>query len=303
MLWHVTVDSSGDVRSAEARRASSLRRQAVNLSLPDTRVTRLVDGKFELELEPRNRRMDDNSEISLMTGLIAGHMMAEAGCGYLRTLQPAPPEALDAFATEMSHLGFSFTPNKELPAEFSGGVGPFLASVDATTPRGMVAHKEAAKLLRGADYRFLEHDAPVVHAGVGGMYSHVTAPLRRLVDRYASEYCLALCAGREPESWAHDDAEQVVDTMRRTSQLAGTVDNACVRLTEATVLAPWVGTTFTALVLSTNEEKNKAKISLKDPPIISTDLLGSPAEGEETLVSLVTAKPETRTIDFAWPAD
>ncbi len=333
VLWHVTVDSAGDVRSAEARRAtvrsraqltytgpshpsiallprlgaarraSSLRRRAVNLSLPDTRVTRLVDGKFELELEPRNRRMDDNSEISLMTGLIAGHMMAEAGCGYLRTLQPAPPEALDAFATEMSHLGFSFTPNKELPAEFSGGVGPFLASVDATTPRGMVAHKEAAKLLRGADYRFLEHDAPVVHAGVGGMYSHVTAPLRRLVDRYASEYCLALCAGREPESWAHDDAEQVVDTMRRTSQLAGTVDNACVRLTEATVLAPWVGTTFTALVLSTNEEKNKAKISLKDPPIISTDLLGSPAEGEETLVSLVTAKPETRTIDFAWPAD
>ena len=167
----------------------------------------------------------------------------------------------------------------------------------------MAVHKEASKLLRGADYLFLDADEPVVHAGVGGMYSHVTAPLRRLVDRYATEYCLAQAEGREPESWACDDAEAVIDTMRRTSQLANTVDNACIRLTEATVLQPWVGTTFEALVLKANEEKNTAKIMLFQPPIISTDLVGTPPEGEKAEVTLVTADPSERAITFAWPAD
>jgi len=325
VCWHMLVDATGEVRSTElsratirsraqldysnahhpsidllpqlgeARRASSLRRKAVNLSLPDTRVHKLDDGQYELVLEPRNQAMDDNSEVSLMTGMVAGTMMADNGHGYLRTLRPAPPEALEAFATEVENLGLHFDPSSE--------VGVFLASVDPTTVTGMAVHKEASKLLRGADYLFLDADEPVVHAGVGGMYSHVTAPLRRLVDRYATEYCLAQAEGREPESWACDDAEAVIDTMRRTSQLANTVDNACIRLTEATVLQPWVGTTFEALVLKANEEKNTAKIMLFQPPIISTDLVGTPPEGEKAEVTLVTADPSERAITFAWPAD
>lgn len=123
------------------------------------------------------------------------------------------------------------------------------------------------------------------------------------MDRYATEYCLARAEGRAPESWAREDAEAVIDTMRRTSQHANTVDNACIRLTEATVLQPWVGTTFDALVLKSNEEKNTAKIMLSQPPIISTDLVGSPAEGDSTPVTLVTADPAEREIAFAWPAD
>lgn len=325
VCWRMLVDAAGDVqeydlsratvrsraqldyvnahhpsidllpRLGSLRRASSLRRKAVNLSLPDTRVHRLDDGKFELILEPRNQAMDDNSEVSLMAGMVAGAMMAEWGHGYLRTLHPAPEEALEAFATELASLGLTFDPRSE--------VGVFLASVDPTTVTGMAVHKEAAKLLRGADYLFLDTKPAVIHAGVGGMYAHVTAPLRRLVDRYATEYCLARAEGRAPESWAREDAEAVIDTMRHTSQHANTVDNACIRLTEATVLQPWVGTTFDALVLKTNEEKNTAKIMLSQPPIISTDLVGSPAEGDTTPVTLVTADPAEREIAFAWPAD
>ena len=33
------------------------------------------------------------------------------------------------------------------------------------------------------------------HAALAIDYAHVTAPLRRLVDRYAGEICVALCAG------------------------------------------------------------------------------------------------------------
>ena len=42
---------------------------------------------------------------------------------------------------------------------------------------------------------------PPVHAAIASIYAHVTAPLRRLVDRYANEIVLAHCAGVAPPGW------------------------------------------------------------------------------------------------------
>ena len=36
-------------------------------------------------------------------------------------------------------------------------------------------------------------DAEPQHAALASEYAHVTAPLRRLGDRYAGEICLAIC--------------------------------------------------------------------------------------------------------------
>lgn len=276
----------------QLRQASSLRRDAINLRIPSQRVRTLPDGRYELMIDPRDPIMDYNSEISLLTGMTAGHMMHSAGVGILRTLRPARAEDEAEFVREARSLGYHV--DKPIPE--------FLASVDADSPEGMAVMREAQKLLRGSGYGRVENGDSEVHAGVGGYYAHVTAPLRRLVDRFATEYCLALCADREVDSWVSERADEVMSTMNTTSQLASTVDRACLNLTEATVLAPWVGQNFRSVVLQAYEERNEARIFVDDPPMFGRTL-GQPAEGSAATVSLIQADVPTRTVRFAWPAD
>lgn len=275
------------------RQVSSLRREAINLRLPSVRVDQLEDGRYELQIEPRHPIMDYNSEISLLTGMAAGQMMQRAGVGFLRTLRPANAESEATFRAEVRALGFELgdTP-----------IGEFLSRIDADTPRGMAAMREAQKLLRGSGYVWLADKDPEVHAGIGGYYSHVTAPLRRLIDRYATEVCLAISGGSEIPEWVTADAAQVAKTMGRTSQLANAVDRACLNLTEATVLQPWVGHNFDGVVLLSDEARSTCRIFVNDPPVLG-ESLGHPAEGTETKFSLIRADVEDREVRFAWPAD
>ncbi|WJY97984.1 RNB domain-containing ribonuclease [Corynebacterium fournieri] len=271
------------------RQQSSLRRHAINLRLPSVRV--VGDGEdYELVIEPRHPVMDYNSEISLLTGMVAGQMMVDAGVGFLRTLGPADADGEAEFRREARNLGY----------EVAGDIGEFLAGVDADTPRGMAVMREAQKLLRGSGYVDLSDKPAEVHAGIGGYYSHVTAPLRRLIDRYATEVCLAICAGTEVPEWVERDAPRVIKTMGRSSQLANTVEKACLHLTEATVLAPWVGHNFDGVTLNTSEDA--ARVFIVDPPVLAPSA-GAPEEGAETKFSLVRADPAAREVGFAWPAD
>ena len=276
------------------RQESSLRREAINLRIPSQRVQRNGDGRYELIIEPRHDVMDYNSEISLLTGMCAGQMMVAHDMGMLRTLRPANDASEAEFRFEVRALGF--------PLGDTDSISEFLAGVDATSASGMAVMREAQKLLRGSGYGRIENDKTEVHAGVGGYYSHVTAPLRRLVDRFATEYCLAISGGYEVPAWVSERADEVIDSMNRTSQFANTVDRACLRLTEATVLAPWLGHNFDATVLHTNQEERTARIFVPEPPVFG-ETLGAPGEGSRTNVSLIRADVVTRDVQFAWPAD
>lgn len=278
----------------QLREVSALRRHAINLRIPAQRVATTDDGRYELITEPRHEVMDWNSEISLLTGMCAGQLMVDKGQGLLRTLRPATEESEAEFRTEARALGF------DLPADRE--IGEFLQTVDATAPPGMAVMREAQKLLRGSGYARVDTGDAEVHAGIGGYYSHVTAPLRRLIDRFATEYCLALIQGVEVPSWVTSRADDVIDTMNRTSALANTVDRAALDLTEATVLAPWVGHNFEAAVLTSDAERDTARILLTDPPVLA-DTLGAPPLGTTTTVSLIRADVATRDVAFAWPAD
>lgn len=276
------------------RQASALRRAAVNLRIPAQRVEQLRDGQFELVIEPRHPVMDFNSEISLLTGQCAGQLMVSHGTGILRTLRPANGQAVTQFRAEALALGYHYPPGMT--------PGEFLQTVDATDARGMAVMREAQKLLRGSGYARVENGDSEVHAGVGGYYSHVTAPLRRLVDRFTTEICLALAHGQPVPEWALGRADEVVASMRRSSQLANSVDRACLDLTEATVLAPWVGHNFDAVVLTADPERDRVRVFISDPPVLG-NCLGQPRQGTETMVSLIRADVPDRKTTFAWPAD
>lgn len=275
------------------RQASSLRRDAISLRLPSQRVVENEDGQFELVIEPRHEMMDYNSEISLLTGMCAGQLMAEHGVGFLRTLPSATPDAELEFYEEIAALGYEIGDQT---------ISEFLLSIDADSPRGMAVMRLAQRLLRGADYVWLADGNAEIHAGIGGYYAHVTAPLRRLVDRFASEICLALSNGEEIPTWVTDNAKDVVSAMRRTSQLASQVDKAVLNWLEARVLQPWVGHNFEAAVLTSDKEKSKSFVFVADPPVLA-DCIGAAPQGRSAHVSLITADPDKREVKFAWPAD
>lgn len=274
------------------REASALRREAINLRLASQRVQENEDGTYSLITEPRHEVMDYNSEISLLTGMCAGQMMTKAGVGFLRTLGEATEESESEFRAEAKALGF----------EVGDSITQFLQSVDADSPRGMAVMREAAKLLRGADYIWLGDAEADVHAGIGGYYAHVTAPLRRLVDRFATEVCLALYAGEDIPKWVTSKAPEVAEVMRTTTGKTSQVDSAVLRLTEATILKPWVGQNFDAVILQTNEDKGNARALVIEPPVMGF-VSGTPEEGTETVISLIEADIESRNVTFAWPAD
>lgn len=286
---HPSISLLPDV--GRLREQSSLRREAINLRLPSQRVAPDGDGRFELMIEPRPPIMDYNSEISLLTGMVAGQMMESAGHGLLRTLRPASPRTEQEFRVEARALGY------ELHDE---PIGAFLLSVDADTPRGMALMREAQALLRGSGYGSIADGDAEVHAGVGGYYAHVTAPLRRLIDRFATEHCLAIAAGTQVPAWVTERHAAVLEAMSRTGNLASTVDRAAMDLTEATVLEPWVGQNFDAVVLQAGADS--ARILVTDPPVLSTTS-GTPEVGTTAKVTLTEADPESRTVEFAWPAD
>ena len=79
------------------------------------------------------------------------------------------------------------------------------SSAASTRPsRGEAAMLNACTtLFRGAGYQAFSGGVPeeAEHAALAIDYAHVTAPLRRLVDRYAGEICVALCADQPVPDW------------------------------------------------------------------------------------------------------
>lgn len=302
-----------------ARRGSALRRGAINLRLPSQTVAATDDGRWELHLDARPPVMDFNSEVSLLAGMVAGQMMAAAGIGVLRTLRPAGAEALAEFRVAARALGYELADGAGI-AEVSA----LLADVDAESARGMAVMKDASRLLRGSGYERLgmradgpapaPADAPV-HSGVGGPYAHVTAPLRRLIDRFGLEYCLAIAAHARGETarvevpeWVGGGVDAAMAAMSSSGQLASKVDRACLDLTEAHVLEPWVGHAFDAAVL--HDRGDEAEVFVVEPPVFArcggSREAGVPAEGTAQRISLVAADasdPVAPEVLFAWPAD
>ncbi|MEV6335573.1 RNB domain-containing ribonuclease [Nocardia vinacea] len=138
------------------------------------------------------------------------------------------------------------------------------------------------------------------HSAIGAPYAHVTAPLRRLADRFATEICLARCAGTEVPQWVRDGLVPTAESMKRSDSIAGKVERACIDLTEATLLAERSGSIFEAVVVREANGTRPAEVFIADPPVVGP-CIGAPPEGEQVQVRLVAADPATRKISFGYP--
>ncbi|WP_246227056.1 hypothetical protein [Propioniciclava coleopterorum] len=129
-------------------------------------------------------------------------------------------------------------------------------------------------------------------------YAHCTAPLRRLVDRYANAVCVALSAGTEVPQWARDGLADLPSAMGKATQRANAYERGILGLVEALVLQPRLGDTFVGTVVDLNEKTHRAELQLEDPAV-SAPMAGEGADlGEEASARLVEADVENGTVLF-----
>jgi exoribonuclease R len=274
-------------------------RGAINLPLPEQDVEPSGDG-WRLVLRPPVPIEEHNAQISLLTGMAAASIMVKGGVGLLRTMPAPHPEALRRLRTAVAGLGIDWPDGMSL--------GDVLTRIDPGRPRPAAFLDQAAELLRGARYTAFDGAAPAdsEHAGVAAPYAHVTAPLRRLVDRYATEVCLALCAGDPVPDEIRQALPALPDVMAGTDRIASAAERAVVDLTEATLLQGRVGERFEAAVLDVDRPRSGAgssrrtggTIALDDPPVRAR-CEGDLPLGERVTVRLEAADPAARRVLFS----
>jgi exoribonuclease R len=238
----------------EARLALESARGGASLATPEILVEREAGGYL---LERRVLRPIEswNAQLSLMTGMAAAQMMLEAGLGILRTMPPAEPDAIERFRRQTIALGTPWPADERY--------GDYLTRLAYDDPRQLAIRHAAGSLFRGAAYRAFDGEPPeeTVQSAIGAPYTHVTAPLRRLVDRFGLEVCVALSAGAEVPAWVREALPELPSLMGRSAQTSGRLDRRTLDIVEAAILAPHVGEEFAATAIT------ETTIQLADPAV------------------------------------
>jgi exoribonuclease R len=264
---------------------------AVELALPEEEIVR-DGGDWRVHMRTRTAVDAWNAEISLLTGMSAAQLMLGAGIGVLRTLPAPDEESVSSFLRAARTLQVP-VPDEATPAQV-------LAGLDPAQPSAMALMTGATRLLRGADYESFVDTAPkrATHAGVGGPYAHVTAPLRRLVDRFGTEVCLAICEGRPVPEWVKEALPTLPEIMRISDQRASKLDRTCIDQVEVWMLADRRGEVFDALVLHANGDGGE--VMLLDPPVIARCEGAGLREGTQVAVRLDVVDETRRQVVFGY---
>lgn len=140
---------------------------------------------------------------------------------------------------------------------------------------------------RGTPFSGRPPEQPL-HAGVGAAYAHVTAPLRRLADRYATEVCLALHTGSPIPDWATVALPQLPPVMAGSARRASDLDRACTGAVSVFLLSGREGDEFMATVLQVDAAKNRAVVLLHEPPVRAHCAAAGLVEGVVGAVRLIS---------------
>ena len=265
-------------------------RGGASLPMPEQQIVERPDGGFTIEFRPPVPAEEWNAQISLLTGMAAASMMLEAGVGVLRTMPAPAAGAVAQYRRVARALGASWP--QSMP------YGEFIRSLDRTDPHHLALIHEASGLFRGAGYTAFDGDLPAQreHAAVAAPYAHVTAPLRRLVDRFGLMVCEAVCRGDEVPDAVRAALPDLAAHMRTSDQRARSADRACADATEAAVLVGREGELFDAVIVDRTEKG--VVVQLVDLPVL-TRSRGSGVElGEHVSVRLVRADVAAGALEF-----
>ena len=274
----------------QLRQEREARRGGVQLAIPEQAVEETEKG-YELRFRTMLPVEGWNAQISLMTGQAAAELMLKAELGVLRTLPEASRRAVERLRRTARALEIQWPQDQSFADVIRG--------LDPQVPAHAAFLVESTVLLRGSGYAAFDDEVPSqpAHAGVGAPYAHATAPLRRLVDRYVGEVCIAVCAGKEVPEWASSALPGLPQTMEQSNQRAQQYEAGIISTVEAAVLKLRVGETFEAVVVEVDEHDGGGTIQLTDPAV-TAHCKGDLPLGERVKVRLELADVALRQVRF-----
>lgn len=277
----------------ELRKKREAARGGVSLPLPEQEID--VDGQtWTLTFRKMLPVEEWNAQISLLTGMAAASLMVYARVGLLRTLPP--PEGSDVQRMHRTAKALEI----EWPAELL--YPDFIRALDPDLPNHAAMIMACTRLLRGAGYVGFNGETPgqPEHSALASEYAHVTAPLRRLADRYAGEVCVALCAGDEVPAWVTDKLDVLPKTMQGSDRRAHQYERAVLDLVVAAVLHPHVGEEFPGVVVQVDEDDPKRGVVVVQRPAVEAQVTSGEdlPLGTDVEARLVEADTRTRVVRF-----
>ena len=241
-----------------------------------------------------------NAQISLLTGMCAARIMVECGVGILRTLPPARPEDYARLRRVAAALGIDWPAAQPYPE--------LVRDLDHAVPAHAAFMDQAMSLFRGSGYLAFgvggvgvpaddeaSDTEEAVHSAIAARYAHVTAPLRRLVDRYGEEVCIAACAGRPVSEWVLQALPDLPGVMEQTGKRARAIGRGALNALEALVLREHEGEAFDGVI--TSEHNGRGELVLAEPAVVTEVRAGKGASdgglpvGERVQVRLLSADP------------
>jgi exoribonuclease R len=277
--------------AGRAREEHNKRRGGLDLRLPDQTVVKSGD-QYQLVYRAPLPVEGWNAQMSLLAGECAAQLMLDAGVGILRTLPPPSDETVDRLRRHARALGVAWPD--------SIGYAAFVRSLDPRIADHAALIVQSAKLARGAGYlSFTERPAgDVAHSAVGAPYAHVTAPLRRLVDRFANEFVLSASAGVPAAEWATAALADLPKLMGRARSLERSAEHMVVSLAEAAVMVGYVGKNVAGVVVDIDAKNDLATVQLVRPAVVAHVPIGPiPLNlGDEVRLRVIAADPRDRTI-------
>jgi exoribonuclease R len=193
--------------------------------------------------------------------MAAAHIMLYGQMGILRTMPPADAHSLRRLRQVAKALRIVWPSDMDY-AEFVRDLSP-------TRPDQAAMLNASTVLFRGAGYRSFTGGVPddADHAALASDYAHITAPLRRLVDRYAGEICVALCADLPVPESVLLALDGLPEKMAAAQRRAKSYERAIIDLTEVYLLADRVGQTFPGTVIDVDRTKHHGTVMIAEPAV------------------------------------
>jgi exoribonuclease R len=277
----------------ELRLSREAARGGVSLPLPEQEIV-IGGDRWSLEFRELLPVEQWNAQISLLTGFAAASLMVYARVGLLRTLPEPDPRDVQRLHRTAKALGIEWPAEQYYP--------DFIRSLDPTRPDHAAMVAACTRLLRGSGYVGFDGEVPAEpqHAALASEYAHVTAPLRRLGDRYAGEICVALCAGSDVPGWVIEKLHELPKTLQASGQRAHRYERAVLDLVEAGVLASRVGDTFDAVVVEVDEDQpTRGELTVPDPAVEARVVGSSDLPlGQAVKARLAQADVRSRKVEF-----
>ena len=276
------AELSQRVTTAEASRG------AARVDPPEQEVEQ-AGGHFNLVLRPQSLAEQRNAALSLATNLAVADALYAAKTGLFRVMAGPDDRAVARLRHIAEALGLDWAASLSLQQ--------FEKTLDPQKPDAAAFMLAIRRAGTGASYVPYQEGVKPWHAAMAATYCHMTAPLRRLADRYVVRAALAVANAQAVPAEVTAAFAKLGPVMGKADARANQIDRAVIDLAEAAMLSGREGESFAAIV--TDVDEVGARMQLCDVPVVARVTAHSVTPGEKLTVRLVSADPVKRQIAFA----